>query len=645
MANFLFDNFNIPLRDKSQTAIASKSWLDTNPMQGSECNFFETALQAALKREQSLNWLIKVIHASLDPATIVTTAVHETAQLLAADQALIVHGLPPQDWRLVKSWVPVSEPEHQAIAEVLRSTQDLAIALGRSESVQLCRIEGTETLTAGPTYLFVPLTHQLAAWGMLVLVRYQGNRWHESEVQFLETVADQVAIALHQAEMHQKIQQINVQLEAEITTRTAELQSALDCETLLKQITDRVRDSLDERDILQTAVDALGQALGLDCCDTVLYDAQRLTSVIDYEYTRPGVPSRQGQVLPMAERPEIYGQLWAGQTFAFCQVAPSSIRNHSAILACPIVDGEKIFGDLWLFRSTQATYSDLEIRLVKQVANQCAIAIRQAQLYQAVQGQVQALEALNCLKDDFLSTISHELRTPISNVKMAVEMMALILDQYPVLANLMLDAHMTTLGQYLKIVQQECDHELSLLEDLLELQHLDAGTRPLALSRVNLADWLPHVLEGFEGQTQGQGQTLRIRVAETLTAFTTDLFGLSRILRELMTNACKYTPVGGLIGVEADWVDGRLQIRVSNSGVEIPLESIGYVFDKFYRVPSADPWRHSGMGLGLALVKGLTEYLGGSIGVMSDRDGTCFTLQLPCGALAELPRGESFADR
>lgn len=645
MANFLFDNFNIPQRDRSQTAIASKSRLDANLMQGSEYNLFEPALQAALQREQSLNWLIKMIHASLDPATIVTTAVCETAQLLAADQVLILQGLPSQAWQLIKSWAPVSEPEHQAIAEVL-SSPDLAIAVERSQSIQLCGLEATEGFAVGPTYLLVPLTYQLTGWGVLVLMRVQGNRWRESEVQFLETVADQVAIALHQAEMHQQIQQINAQLEAEIQTRTAELQSALDCETLLKQITDRVRDSLDEHDILQTTVEALGQSLGLDCCDTVLYDAQRLTSVIDYEYTRPGIPSRQGQALPLGDRPEIYEQLWAGQTFAFCQIASSSIRNHSAILACPIVDGTKIFGDLWLFRPTQSAYSDLEIRLVKQVANQCAIAIRQAQLYQSAQGQVQALEALNGLKDDFLSTISHELRTPISNVKMAVEMMALILDQYPALAELTLDVHTTPLGQYLKIVQQECDHELHLVEDLLELQHLDAGTRPLALSQVNLADWLPHIFEDFEAQTQRKEQLLQIQVAETLTHFTTDTFGLSRILRELMTNACKYTPAGGQIRVKADWVDGYLQIEVSNSGAEISPDSLSSIFDKFYRVPNGDPWRHSGMGLGLALVKGLTEYLGGSIGVKSDRSSTCFTLRLPCGAIADFSmRDESFADR
>nr|WP_277874846.1 histidine kinase dimerization/phospho-acceptor domain-containing protein [Leptolyngbya sp. FACHB-16] len=109
---------------------------------------------------------------------------------------------------------------------------------------------------------------------------------------------------------------------------------------------------------------------------------------------------------------------------------PNPIRpvaKRLTTLACPIINDHSVIGDLWLYKAGEQCFEELEIRLVQQVANQCAIAVRQARLYQAAQLQVEELGRLNQLKDDFLSTVSHELRTPISNIKMATHMLEFIL--------------------------------------------------------------------------------------------------------------------------------------------------------------------------------------------------------------------------
>lgn len=108
-----------------------------------------------------------------------------------------------------------------------------------------------------------------------------------------------------------------------------------------------------------------------------------------------------------------------------------------------------------------------------------------------------------------------------------------------------------------------------------------------------------------------------------------DLPSLSRILTELIHNACKYTPPNETITVTACAEAGLLYLSVSNSGVEIPDEERPRIFDKFYRIPNSDRWKYGGTGLGLALVKGLTEHLGGSIEVTSTNNLTCFTVRLP----------------
>jgi signal transduction histidine kinase len=114
--------------------------------------------------------------------------------------------------------------------------------------------------------------------------------------------------------------------------------------------------------------------------------------------------------------------------------------------------------------------------LVKQVCNQCAIAIRQARLYEAAQIQVQELDRLNRLKDDFLSTVSHELRTPMSNIKMATYMLGISLSKLGAL-----EKDQST-QRYFKILNDECQRETLLIDNLLDLSRLDAKTDLLLTS-------------------------------------------------------------------------------------------------------------------------------------------------------------------
>jgi signal transduction histidine kinase len=294
------------------------------------------------------------------------------------------------------------------------------------------------------------------------------------------------------------------------------------------------------------------------------------------------------------------------------------------MLACPIFDDQGVLGDLWLRHQPSYVFKHQEIRLVQQVANQCAIALRQAQLYQAAQAQVEALEALNQLKDDFLSTVSHELRTPISNMKMSIRMLGIVMNQQGKLS-----AEPDKAARYLQILSDECEREISLINDLLDLQRLEAGVHPLNLDSIQLQTWLPQIVKPFCERTQAQQQILQVDVASNLPPILSDLSHLERILTELLNNACKYTPPREKIIVLA-WVEAeKVQLRVSNSGVEIPADEMLRIFDKFYRIPHTDRWKQGGTGLGLTLVKKLTEHLGTTLQVESCFGQTAFTLELP----------------
>lgn len=422
----------------------------------------------------------------------------------------------------------------------------------------------------------------------------------------------------------QELQQINANLERQVTKRTAQLRQALEFEATLKLITDKVRDSLDERQILQAAVQELALVLGIICCDAALYNLDKGTSTICYEYTVSSnegalkTPSSIGRVVQIADFPEGYHQLLQGQYFQFCELTSDAVRGQVAILACPIVNDQGVLGDLWLFNYLQSAFNELEIRLVQQVANQCAIAIRQARLYQASRAQVQELEKLNLLKDDFLSTVSHELRTPIANMKMAIQM-------------LLVSPTAQRRERYLEILQESCTRESKLIDDLLDLQRLETAYNPLLLSEaVSLQDFLPSIIKPFQVRTWQREQTLQINLPPDLPSLVLDRRSLERILAELLNNACKYTSAGSEIVLSICYksTTSATIFTISNPA-EIPAVELPRIFEKFYRVPKGDPWKQGGTGLGLALVQKLVERLQGTIVVQSGGGWTTFTVELP----------------
>ncbi|MEP0799352.1 GAF domain-containing protein [Funiculus sociatus GB2-M1] len=488
--------------------------------------------------------------------------------------------------------------------------------------------QGSELHSSSPT----PNSSKL--WGLLVAHHCSSTRqWNELEIDCLSSLANQAAIAIQQSELYQQVQRLNSNLERQVQERTAQLQQALKFEAMLKRITDKVRDSLDESQILQTAVQELAIGLEVGYCGTALYNLEEATSTICQEY-RTSLPSHHNYAVQMAAFTEIYSNLLQGQYLQFCQLdskLTNPIPSHVAALACPIFDNQGVLGNLWLLHHQEYLFNELEIRLVQQVANQCAIAIRQARLYQATLVQVKELEKVNQLKDDFLSTVSHELRTPISNMKMAIEMLEdIIIQTNNSFGNSTAENPDNSQSIiYLEMLNDECEREINLINDLLQLQQVNAGLYPLERIDIELQHWIPYVMEPFEQRTKNQQQIFQVEISKELPILYSDSFSLERIITELVNNACKYTPPGEKITVAVREVAGMIQISVSNSGVEIPESELPRVFDQFYRIPSNDRWKHGGTGLGLALVQKLITYLGGSIQVESKSGNTCFLVELP----------------
>ncbi|MDJ0615408.1 MAG: PAS domain-containing sensor histidine kinase [Calothrix sp. MO_192.B10] len=255
-----------------------------------------------------------------------------------------------------------------------------------------------------------------------------------------------------------------------------------------------------------------------------------------------------------------------------------------------------------------------------------------AESQQATQRQLEEMEFLNRLKDEFLSTVSHELRTPLTNMKMAIQMLGIALSQQPssLLAAAVSESELSKANRYFQILNNECDREINLINNFLDLQRLDSNTKPLVMETIEIHSWLTKVVQLFQARHHNCCvHNLSLTIAPNLPTLICDPFSLERILIELLTNACKFSPSGSKISLTAQESNGSIQFQVENYGVEIPVAELSRIFDKFYRIPSNDPWKQGGTGLGLALVKKLIVYLGGTISVASQANRTCFTVELP----------------
>jgi hypothetical protein len=249
---------------------------------------------------------------------------------------------------------------------------------------------------------------------------------------------------------------------------------------------------------------------------------------------------------------------------------------------------------------------------------------------QVLEHQMEELQRLNQLKDDFLSTISHELRTPLSNIKLAIQMLEITLDRQNE-TDLETSSMNLRLSSYLNILREQCNQELMLINDLLDLQKLEGNAHPLEQTSIELEHWILHVMDAFRERTQRQQQRLQAILQPDLPMLVSDLAILTRILTELLTNAHKYTPADEEITVFASIEnESYLHLKVCNTGVEIPANELTRIFDKFYRISvNGDRWARDGTGLGLALIKKMAAYLGGSIWAENGPRQLCFTVELP----------------
>jgi PAS domain S-box-containing protein len=324
-------------------------------------------------------------------------------------------------------------------------------------------------------------------------------------------------------------------------------------------------------------------------------------------------------------------------------------------LAVPVISrtGE-VIGGLFFGHAAENVFTERSERLALGIAAQAAIAIDKARLFKGLQRELEArrkaeaallaseaqlkqvitereqllqseryarseAERLSHMKDEFLATLSHELRTPLN----AIQGWATLLRQREV------SPEDRTRG--LEAIERNVRAQAQIVSDLLDMSRIISGKIHLEVQPISLHEVIHNAIESVRASADAKKIRIRTLLDSSVGFVRGDPNRLQQILWNLLSNALKFTPVGGRVQVILERVNSHVELVVEDSGVGIAAEFLPFVFERFRQADGAMTRRHGGLGIGLSIVKTLVELHGGSVRVKSagENQGASFAIALP----------------
>ncbi|VXD15472.1 PAS fold family (fragment) [Planktothrix serta PCC 8927] len=456
------------------------------------------------------------------------------------------------------------------------------------------------------------------------------------------------------------------------------LQQQIEREQLLNTVTQRLRESLNLQDILNKAANETYKILQSD--RMLIYQIMEdnrgkviaetcspgCICLFDHVFDMETFPVscyqqyRQGKIYNLADR--------SLKTEPICLQEFMETYQIQAKLVVPIVQNDRLWGLLVAHQCFQPRqWQPWEINLLQQLASQLAIAIQQSELYQKLKIELkerqetelqlqttneqlkltnQALAQATRLKDEFLANMSHELRTPLNAILGMSE--GLLEEVYGSLTEKQ--------RRSLTIVQRSGQHLLELINDILDLAKIESGQVKLEMSAVSLYQLCDYSLAFIRPQAHKKRMQLITELLPKDCIVFLDQRQIRQVLINLLSNAVKFTPEGEKITLRVRIesnpktpeacpnldVSEMLVFEVEDRGIGIAPSDQDKLFQSFVQLDNRLSRTHSGTGLGLAMVRRITELHQGCVSVSSNLDqGSCFTVKIPYRT-SQLP-GEDLA--
>ena len=394
-------------------------------------------------------------------------------------------------------------------------------------------------------------------------------------------------------------------------------------ERLVNLITTAMRQSLNPQEIVEVAVQELGNALSASRCLIYRCKTADIAVKIDGEFLRPGVSSLVNQTWLLQEN-----QIWKDAVTRQERVYIEDTAQHPLIvntkylrecvkkwqivswLMVPVLYQGRVLGmvEMHQCRSTLPWEED-EIALVEAIATQLGAALIQAETYAHLEELNQQLEALDRTRSNLIAITGHELRTPLSTIQVCLESLNSEPDMPAELRQIMLE---TALG--------DADRMRKLVQDFLTLSHLESGRVQWNVESLTLQECVDLALSSVRSRHGVDRQLPEIiaEVSAELPLVQADGEWLVEVLSKLLDNACKFTTPQGSVTVKAQCNGSRMvEVLVADTGRGIEANSLKVVFDRFYQEEGALRRSTGGTGLGLAICKQIVAGWGGKIWVDS----------------------------
>ncbi|MEB3310233.1 MAG: response regulator [Snowella sp.] len=451
---------------------------------------------------------------------------------------------------------------------------------------------------------------------------------------------------------------ITQQKEAELKLQEKALE-----EQLLREISQRIRQSLDLQTIFNISCQEIRQVLQADRVGIFRFYSD--SGYDDGEFVAESVIKGFPSALEICVHDHCFGENYAnlyaqGRYFVVDDIYQNGLETcHTNVLAqfevkanlvMPLLCGTELWGLLCIHQCDGPRHwRPGEVDLTLKLANQLAIAIQQAKLVEQLQQELterqqaqqqllisnQELTRATRLKDEFLANMSHELRTPLNAI---LGMTEGLLEE--------LFGHINKKQRKsLQTVENSASHLLSLINDILDVAKIESGLIELELNSVAIEPLCSSSLAFVKQQALNKRIQLDINLPPYLPNLWVDERRIRQVLINLLTNAVKFTPEGGHVTLTVSQIDSSpnstqtlLRIAITDTGIGISSENIDKLFKPFVQIDSALNRQYTGTGLGLALVKQLVELHGGRVELTSELEkGSCFSVDLPCDPTTFIP--------
>jgi len=267
----------------------------------------------------------------------------------------------------------------------------------------------------------------------------------------------------------------------------------------------------------------------------------------------------------------------------------------------------------------QIAEGDLNVRLPIEGRDELsALALTFNQMAAQLQTAAEKQKQLEALRRDLIAWVGHDLQTPLTSITAFIEALNDGIVEDP-----------QTIQRYLKTARKDIQALSLLIDDLFQMAQVDAGGLILSREYITLSDLISDTLESFSELASRQDVTLQGSAAPGIGLVWLDPQRISRVLNNLIDNAIRHTPAGGIVTIQAVKEKNDVLVEVIDTGEGIQAEHLPYIFDRFYRGEKSRSRTTGGSGLGLAIVKGIVESHGGKIGVESQPGRSRFYFNLP----------------